>query len=155
VVYGDGPHIAALALLALAILCIHVALQKRLPVWDLLAGLSMAAVALTNWLGAFALAAMAAAYLVRTRDWLRAAAIGAFAYVIACPWIPPSTVAAVRLNAQTVAGDFRNSSTLLLLFLPCAIVGLILMRKWSVFTKFGIIMAALRRGRAVRLSWED
>src|SRR5271166_3301629 len=48
--YGEGPHIASLALLPLAIHCLDVALPKRKPWYYVLTAVSMAAVALTNWL---------------------------------------------------------------------------------------------------------
>jgi hypothetical protein len=143
VVYGDGPHIASLALLPLAVLLLHIALEKKKPAWDFLAALGMAAVVLTNWLGAFALAGMIACLLVRRQDWIRAGCIGAFAYLLVCPLLPPSLIATIQLNAQTVGGDFRATSTRVLLFLPCAAIVLILLRRVSVFVKFGLLMATL------------
>jgi hypothetical protein len=142
-VYGDGPHIASLALLPLAIFLLQIALEKRRPAWDFLAALGMAAVALTNWLGAFSLAAMVACLLVRRQDWIRTACIGVFAYVIASPWLPPSTISTIQLNAQTVGGDFRDTSTRVLWFLPCVAIVLILLRRVSVFVKFALLMAVL------------
>ncbi len=111
--YGEGPHTTSMTLLPVAILCLHNALEKRRPVHYLLAALSMVAVVLTNWLGGFALAAAVLAYLLARaprsnwKTWATAAGIGIYAYVIASPWIPPSTIAAVRANAQYVGGDFR------------------------------------------------
>ena len=55
VCYGEGPHITSLALLPVALLVLDVALAKRRPVWYFLAAVSMALVALSNWLGAVAL----------------------------------------------------------------------------------------------------
>src|SRR5271154_5021000 len=63
-VYGEGPHITVLALLPLALLSLDLALSKRSPRWYVVAAVSMAAVALTNWLGTFALAVAVVAYLL-------------------------------------------------------------------------------------------
>jgi hypothetical protein len=139
VFYGEGPHIASVALLPLALLCFEIARVKRRPEWDFLAAISLAAVVLTNWLGAFALAALMVSHLLMAKAWVRAACIGAFAYAIASPWIPPSTLAAVRLNAQTV-GHYENSYTALLWSLPVAVVGLFLLRKMPVWVVFSVLM---------------
>jgi hypothetical protein len=140
-VYGEGPHIASVALLPFALYLFEMARVKRQAVWDLLAALGLAAVVLTNWLGAFALAALMIAHLLGTRSWLRAAAIGLYAYVIASPWIPPSTLAAVRLNAQTV-GHYENAYTTLLWCLPAVAVCLFFLRKAPVWVTFSVLMAA-------------
>jgi hypothetical protein len=140
-VYGEGPHIASVALLPFSLYCFEIARVKRRAEWDFLAALSMAAVALTNWLGAFALAALMVSHLLGTKAWLRAAAIGLFAYAIASPWIPPSTLAAVRFNAQTV-GHYENAYTALLWSLPLVAAGLFALRKASVWVIFAVLMAA-------------
>ncbi|HTS50868.1 MAG TPA: hypothetical protein VMH05_23140 [Bryobacteraceae bacterium] len=116
-VYGEGPHIAALTLLPLALLALDWALVKRKPAAYLVAALSMDAVALTNWLGSFALAVAVAAYLVATswngkvpnwhKRWLISGALALLAYLIASPWIPPSTIGDIRYNAQYV-GPYQH-----------------------------------------------
>ncbi|MDQ6664664.1 MAG: hypothetical protein M3Z23_09755 [Acidobacteriota bacterium] len=112
IVYGEGPHITALALIPLAILCLDVAMASRKPAYSVLAAFSMAAVALTNWLGAFALALAVASYLLanyrNVRTWLATAGIGLLAYLLACPWIPPSTIRVIQFNAQTIGGDYTK-----------------------------------------------
>ena len=109
--YGDGPHIASLTLIPLAIVALDTALEKKRPLFYILAALGMAAVVLTNWLGGLGLAVAVIAYLLarpRTspRVWLAAVAIGIYAYLLASPWIPPSTIEAVRVNAQRVGGPY-------------------------------------------------
>nr|MDQ2900630.1 hypothetical protein [Acidobacteriota bacterium] len=111
VVYGEGPHIAALALLPLAISFLDIAIAKRKPRYFVPAAFGMVAVAFTNWLGAFALALAVASYLLanpRLRTWLTTAGIGLLAYLLACPWIPPSTIRAIQFNAQTIGGDYSK-----------------------------------------------
>ena len=104
--WGEGPHLTSLLFLPLAIGLLHVALQKRRPVYYVLAALAMASVVLSNWIGAFALALAAAAYLAAFGGQFRAAAIAVYAYAIALPWASPSTIATIRANAPLVGGRF-------------------------------------------------
>ncbi|MGO9262060.1 MAG: hypothetical protein ACLQU1_38030 [Bryobacteraceae bacterium] len=145
--YGEGPHLTSLLFLPLAVGMVHVALQKRRPIYYVGAALAVAAVVLSNWIGAFALALALSAYLLAgscgagnpgapsgvpsgvpsgpsrllagqafrrwtnwTHSyWLRAAAIGAYAYALAMPWMTPSTIATIRANAPLVGGRFVPS----------------------------------------------
>jgi len=108
VVYGEGPHITSLTLLPLVVIAIDWALRKTNPLRFLVAASVLAAAVLTNWIGAVAMAAAAAALLLAwtgpgwTSVIARSAAIALFAYALAFLWIPPSTVADVRRNAQSV-----------------------------------------------------
>ena len=110
--YGEGPHVTSMALLPVAIVALDVAITRRRPVFYLLAALAMASVVLTNWLGALALAAAVMAYILAKRPTelkrvsLACLALGAFAYALAAPWIPPSTLAAIRINAQRIGGPY-------------------------------------------------
>jgi hypothetical protein len=121
VYYGEGPHITALALLPLAILLLDRVVERKSAMGAALACAAMGAVALTNWLGAFSLAAAALCYAVARWSpgsagqppqsfWKHAlflAFLGALAYGLAGPWLPPSTISAIRTNAATIEGDFR------------------------------------------------
>lgn len=104
--YGEGPHVASLLLLALAIGLLHEAIERRRPAWYALAALSLAATVLSNWIGGFALALAAAAYVAAYGGLARTAAIAAYAYALALPWVSPSTVATIRANAPLVGGRF-------------------------------------------------
>ena len=110
--YGDGPHLSALALAPLAILSLDLALERRQPIYSVLAAFSMAAVVLTNWLGAFAMALAIGSYLLahheRMSKWIHAFGIGVLAYLLACRWIPPSTIRTIQFNSQTIGGDFTG-----------------------------------------------
>ncbi len=109
--YGEGPHISSMTLLPAALVLTGLALERRRIAWYVAAAMALAAVVLTNWLGGAALAAGAAAWLLTGQasrgTWLRAAALAVYAYLLASPWIPPSTLTAVRRNAQRVGGDYR------------------------------------------------
>jgi hypothetical protein len=115
--YGEGPHLTSLVFLPLAIALLHVAVTKRRPVYYVLAGLALASTVLSNWIGAFALALGAAAYLFAgfearpVRQWLTAAALACYAYAIALPYVAPSIVATIRANAPLVGGHFESSPT--------------------------------------------
>lgn len=99
--YGEGPHITSLTLVPLALLIFGTALERRRPFWWVLAACALAAVALTNWPGAFVLAVTVILWLLampdRTwrRTWLAVVALGVGAYALAIPWLPPSTVVTV------------------------------------------------------------
>jgi hypothetical protein len=110
VFYGEGPHVAAMTLLPLAILLVDLAVRKRKGYYAAGAAVALAAVVLTNWLAAFALALGISAYLLaaakKWRDLLFLGAIGAAAYGLAMPWVPPSTIAVTQFNARIVGADY-------------------------------------------------
>ena len=156
--YGEGPHIMSLTLLPVALVLLHRALSDRRPVPVYLAALALAAVVLTNWLGAFALAAAVAAYLLGYLDWRRptpAIASGGtaiLAYCLAAPWIPPSTLAAVRKNAQYTVGQYPMTGAQLVYggLLLAGVVGLwLFLRRTRVSSflifagVFSLVMAAI------------
>ncbi len=81
--------------------------------------LCLAAVPMSNWLGGMALAMGLAAYFFAGLPGgqktlpvlLRTAALGLWAYAMAMPWPPPSTIAVIRANAPRVANNFRAGDT--------------------------------------------
>lgn len=130
--YGEGPHITALTLIPVALLALHSALTRKAPWRYALAAVSFAAVALANWIGAFALALALLAYLNAraewTRDLPRLAGIAALAYALAWRWIPPSTIAVVQGNAKRIGGDFSHTYRSLPLWGVVLFGGLLLLR---------------------------
>ena len=111
--YGEGPHLTALLFLPVSIALLHLALTKRRPVYYVLTALALAATVLSNWIGAFALSLGAAAYLFAgfderpARQWISAAGLAFYAYLIALPFVAPSVIATVRANAPLVGGRFE------------------------------------------------
>src|SRR5262249_5038988 len=109
IAYGEGPHVASMALLALAIVLLDIAISRRRPLFYILASLGMAAVALTNWLGAVALAAAVVAYIFSKQRWevrrtlFACLGVALLAYAFAVPCLPPSSIASVRTNEQITA----------------------------------------------------
>lgn len=154
VVYGEGPHVLSLALLPLTVLALHRCLERFRPARVLVAALAVAVVALTNWLGAFALAVAVAAYLAAHADRfglqgvVRAGAVGLLAYSLAAPWIPPSTIAAIRRNAQYTVGHYpmaawQAAAWGLLLVFAAGLVLLLRRRGLEPFRVFAALFAAV------------
>ena len=122
--WGEGPHIASLALLPLAIGALYAALERRTPARYFAAALAMAAAALTNWIGAFALALIGASLLLaKFKDaWPRLALMAVWAYAIAAPFMTPSTIATVQANAPLVANGYKPNYPLQAAFLAGALL---------------------------------
>jgi hypothetical protein len=134
--WGEGPHVTALTLVPLAILFLHLALERRRAPYFALASLSFVAVVLTNWLAAFALALGVVAYVIATlapgkvaaRDFIVIALIVITAYCLALPWIPPSTIAAAQHNSRLSGGDYRQTGDALLRWGPAAVLMLLALK---------------------------
>jgi hypothetical protein len=113
VYWGESPHIAALTLVPLALLSVHLALRGRRPAWCLAAALSMAAVALTNSFGTVTLAigVLALVCTQNRESFLKdlgiVAAIGLLCYVWISPSLPPSVLHTLWVNSPTSGGDYR------------------------------------------------
>jgi hypothetical protein len=140
-VYGEAPHMAALTLLAVAVVCFSRALRTRRVGWQLLAAAAAAAVALSNAFGILMLAAALACWLLAfpMRPWWKApvtvAGLGVLVYCWISPWLSPSMIRAIRSSAPTAGGDFRYTE-----------------RTWIVLALvaggFVVLWLALRRFRA-------
>ena len=164
IIYGEGPHLTSLCLLPLAIALLHIALVKRRAWYYVLAALAIAAVPLSNWLGAMALAFCVAAYLLSgfhanwRSAWMRTALLGAFAYAIAMPWMSPATIAVIRANAPRVAHNFESDVRQKVYFV--VIVAVFLAAAWALrryktppATRFALLAAALFAGSALGRYW--
>ncbi|MCW5978279.1 MAG: hypothetical protein KIT09_09390 [Bryobacteraceae bacterium] len=163
VFYGEGPHITSMALIPLALLAFHHAMTRRTPVRTYVAALAIAAVALTNWLGAFALGAGLLCYLLafhggrlKALGW--AALIGVIAYALASPWIPPSTIAAIRRNSQYTVGHYPLTAMHLLYgaLLAAALIllwRLLAKRRAAAFVQFALLFAVVMGSIALTAYW--
>ena len=163
--YGEGPHITSLALIPLAILSLDVVLSKRTPLWFVLGAASMAAVVLSNWLGAFALAIAVFAYLLahsggeRTwKTWLITFVLVLLAYALACSWIPPSTVRDIRYNAQYL-GPYGHVYQSLPFYAAVGILAALLlkyaMHRWKISEslQFFVLFALLISAISLSVEW--
>jgi hypothetical protein len=136
--YGEGPHVASLALIPLAILTLELAFTSRRPIHFFLAVLACMAVVLTNWPGAVALTMVLIAWICSKQrfDILRAAGlvslVAIVGYAIASPWCPPSTVRVVFGNAQRAGGAYgiglRQFMWMLMLAIACCALRFVLLR---------------------------
>jgi hypothetical protein len=133
VYYGAGPQVTALAMLPAAILVLYLALERRRPLLDVAAGAVMAAVVLTNAFGAATLAIavfclLCARYETFWRDLRRTTAISVAAYLVICPWLPPSMIESIVFNSPTSGGDFSWASGAMLASLGLVAVFFLLWR---------------------------
>lgn len=110
--YGEGPHIAALSLLPFAIAFAWRALQRRSRIDVVLAAICSAAVVSHNFYGAVALAIFYCTLVwslwVTKRDrglWIHAAAIPALAYGLTAFWLTPSYIRITAENMKYVSGE--------------------------------------------------
>ena len=105
-VWDDTPHLAALSLLPLAILCIVLALQRRSRIWSLSAAAVVALMTATSAFGAVdtVMAAICLVFVLPRESWrtnaLRIAGIGAFGYLMAGGMVPPSVWVAIQDSAH-------------------------------------------------------
>ena len=101
--YGEGPHNTGLTLLPMALLALWLAGKRRSYPRILLAAVLLAAIPLTNWVAAFALAISCLLLLLAAwgepefQAW-RAVAAAALAWLLACFWITPSFVKTIFFN---------------------------------------------------------
>jgi hypothetical protein len=101
--YGEGPHNTGLMLLPMALLALFRAGKGRGYPPILLAAVLLAAIPLTNWVAAFALAISCLVLLLAAwgeaefRTW-RALAAAALAWLLACFWLTPSFIKVIFFN---------------------------------------------------------
>jgi len=165
--FGEGPHITSITLLPLAILALHWALRRSRPLPAFVAAIALASVVLANWLGGAALAFAALSYLLSglprppapgPRPLLSAMGIALLAYVLAGPWIPPTTLLAVRTNAQKIGGDYSLGPRHLLYAAILALAVWALRRLLfrlpiSAFLRFSILFAFFTSAVTLAAQW--
>jgi hypothetical protein len=109
-IWGEGPNITGLMLLALAIAVLHQALETGSAKDRVAAVLALASVPLVNWPSTIALAVAVFCYLLardpaqQWRSWANTALWGALGYALLSPLLPPSTVLHTFGNAHTMGG---------------------------------------------------
>jgi hypothetical protein len=101
--YGEGPHNTGLTLLPMALLAVWLAGKRRSYPRILLAAVLLAAIPLTNWVAAFALAISCLLLLLAAwgeaefQVW-RSLAAAALAWLLACFWLTPSFIKIIFFN---------------------------------------------------------
>jgi hypothetical protein len=112
-VYGESPHTVALAFLPVAIICLSRAITTGSARWQVLAGISAAAVVLSNAFGIVMLAIALVGFVIAfpSQPWWRTplamGVIGLVSYCWISPWLSPAMIRATRAHASTTAGDYR------------------------------------------------
>jgi len=115
--YGESPHIFSLTLLPVAIIAFHRALNSEGIRWKILAGVSAAAIALSNAFGGVMFVIGLICYLMvyrprpAGRTLLRLSAIGVLSYCWVSPWLSPSFLEATRNSAMSAGGDYHYTAT--------------------------------------------
>jgi hypothetical protein len=128
--YGDTPHIAGLALLPLVIWSLHRAISGR-ALFIPLSAVLLGALVVVNWTATIGLVMALAAYFaaqigaMRISGWLTAAGIGVLAYLLVCPWLPPSVILDVPANAQYSDGTYFGRTQLAGLAACLVLLGLL------------------------------
>lgn len=165
VYFGEGPHVAALTLLPLAVLLLDVALERRRAPYFALAAAAFASVALTNWIGALGLALGVVAYILArpvsskllARDLAFIVFLAVTAYCLASPWIPPSTIATVQAGSKFVAGDYSHTGAELVRWAPVALLILVvlkfILRRAPAYLQFAIFFAFLTAFAPLMITW--
>lgn len=112
--YGEGPHIAGLTLIPIALLALRGVAAKQSFWLTPIAAALMACIALTNWVAALALALCCLTYLLavwrRPEESLslwRVAGAGALAYAYACFWLTPTFVHTIAFNWPLDAFNYK------------------------------------------------
>jgi hypothetical protein len=112
--YGEGPHVTAIALIPIVILALENAFLKRTRRSFALAALSMALVFVTNVPGTMALGLAVFCWIcIHTEDllaaWKIAGGAAVLGYAVACFAVPPSSLATVFGNAGSMHSGFSQS----------------------------------------------
>jgi hypothetical protein len=130
--YGEGPHNTGLTLLPLALLAIWRAGTSRRYAHIMGAAVLLAAIPLSNWVAAFALAISCALLLLAAWGepefvWWRALAAAGLAYLLACFWLTPSFVKTIAFNWPVDSFAYHLGKTQAWLLLGMA-AGVLLIR---------------------------
>jgi hypothetical protein len=152
--YGEGPHNIGLTLIPLALAGVWMAATGRRFRQLFLAAVLLAAVALTNWIAALALAICCLLLLLagmRTPEFRTARVIGAglLAYLLACFWLTPSFIYTVALNWPVDAFHYQLQQQQRLMFggvlAGVAVIRAITWRMKEAYLPF-VLMAAFAFG---------
>ncbi|MEO8368455.1 MAG: hypothetical protein ABI806_04590 [Candidatus Solibacter sp.] len=134
VVWDDLPHQTAICFLPLALLFLWRAMERRRPLDYVLTVAFMMLTVLPSVFGATGLMLGVACMLAalpreRLRSNLKlAAGLGLAAYLIVCPFLPPSLIATIRSNQQQFVEDRWSAASFIalgLVWLGCAAVWLL------------------------------
>jgi hypothetical protein len=105
-IWDDTPHVAALSLLPLLILCLVFAIEQRGRIWYAAGAAIVALMTVTSAFGPVdaVLVTICLLFVLNREDWRRntlvVAGIGGFGYLMAIGFVPPSVWAAIQEAAR-------------------------------------------------------
>jgi hypothetical protein len=105
-VWDDTPHLAALSLLPLLILCLAYAIEQRGKIWYAAGAVVVALMTVASAFGPVdaVLASVCLLFVLRRENWRRnalvVAGIGALGYLLAIAFVPPSVWLAIQESAR-------------------------------------------------------
>ena len=115
-VWDEMPHLAALTLAMVATFFLWRWLSGGRPRDAVLSGAGMALATLANPFGATmaAMLGLCLVFALDPKEWkrnlLRALAVGAGAYLVICPWFPPSLAETMRFNTRRFDDGWKAAS---------------------------------------------
>jgi len=138
-VWDETPHLAAVSLLPLAILFLAFSIERRRKIWYAAASVTIALMTMASAFGPVIAAISGACllFVLRRESWVRntllVAGIGAYAYLMAMAFVPPSVLRAI--HESTVASDAEQWTVGSLTALALVILGWTvlwhLLRRWT------------------------
>jgi hypothetical protein len=149
--YGEGPHVAELTILPLALLLLYCAFKRRRMIWVMAAALAMTLAILLNAFGMVDLAigsvCLVLAYRGRRQmgeaiPILCLAAVTA--YLWSSPFLTPTLLHTLSRNSQVVEGDFhaaRLAPAQLLILVCFVLVWLASRRIADYYMRFSLLFA--------------
>lgn len=166
VVYADGPHMAGLTLLPLAILLIDWAIARRGAWAFIVSSLVLMAVMLTNIPATISLAMALAALVLtsrrfRVRTGFSIAGMLLFGYSLACFWMPWSALWQTFTNAQRMAASVslgpKNSAfwvpAIVVIALTLAVAWLAERLRWPRYASFAAVFAVITAQVVLGAAW--
>ena len=157
--YGEGPHVASLALLPWALLALDRLAEQ--PTWRraAVAAVACAAVPLANIIGGFALAWGALAILAARggKALVPVAGVGLWAYLLALRWLNPWMLDDIRRNASFVGGSYPmdGGRYALLGFLAAVTIGIMFwLRRWPAGARVAAALGFALPMSVIPLLWE-
>ncbi len=154
-VYGEGPHVAAIALIPIALLSLEYALRRKTSRPLALAALGLGLVFLTNIPGSMALALAVFCWIAAQPAGRQAAALrtaclaAALGYGMVCFGVPPSSLGTVFGNVGSMHSGFSNSLRHAPYALALALAAIAAagrapgMARIPLFARFGVLYGAL------------
>jgi hypothetical protein len=154
-VYGEGPHVSAIALIPLALLVLEYAVRRRTGRSLALASLALGAVFITNIPGTMGLALAVFCWIAVQPGATRFAALriaataAVLGYAVVCFAVPPSSLVTVFGNVGPMHSGFstalhRTPYLLPLVLVATAGVGWLLARTFlPLYARFGALYAAM------------